>query len=142
MRKWINLLNEDIIDDISKFVATHAPKIGTRDSARNNPKWVRYLSTALSSYGFEKLGAGWNGVAYEKLIPASHEEANVFIDEVETEMVKGWSSAKEIEDVDLREIVLFMIDWSHESVLDLTSFNIMKRQNGQLVIIDPLAEQY
>ncbi len=77
-------------------------------------------------------------VRMESLVACPIDKAIAFTDEVERVQDLSWRDRSQLDSVEpqMREIAQFMRDW--EPVGDLSPHNVMCRENGEVVIIDPL----
>lgn len=86
-----------------------------------------------------RLNNVFKAIRIEPLIPAPTDRANSFIDLIQDIADSPWNTRKERnggDDPHLVKIADFLRDWS--PVNDLSAHNVMMRQNGELVVIDPI----
>lgn len=102
-------------------------------------RWHQHINMVPKIKGAPiKLNDVFTAIRMEPLLPCEPSVANKFIHEVEQTMDMSWGKRQEVgkENPDLLEVANFLADWA--PAYDLTHHNIMKRPNGELVIIDPL----
>lgn len=110
----------------------------------SSPEATRRTFVPKIKGGPIRLNYVFGAVRIEPLVPCPVEKANAFIYHVEAIQAgmigKRWSEQEEFlaqqHDPDMAAIGRFMFTW--EGHADLTAHNVMCRENGELVLVDPL----